>query len=56
LKHGSTNSGNLREVVKIIDGARKKLRNNPSNSHPIISLDLISAATKLNAIIKASKK
>ncbi len=56
LKNGSTNSGNLREVVKIIDGARKKLRNNPSNSHPIISLDLISAATKLNAIIKASKK
>jgi hypothetical protein len=55
LKNGSTNSENLREVVKIIDRARKRLRNNPSISHPV-GLDLISAAIKLNTIIKTSKK
>jgi hypothetical protein len=54
-KNGSTNSGNLREMVKIIDRARKRLRNNPSTSHNIVGLDLISAASKLNTIIKTSK-
>ena len=51
-KNGSTNSGTLRVVVKIIDRARKRLRNDPSTSRPVISLDLISAASKLNTIIK----
>ena len=54
-KNGSTNSGNLREVVKIIDRARKKLKNNPSTSRHVVGLDLISAASKLNTIIKTSK-
>ena len=51
LKNGSTNSGDLREVVKIIDGARKKLRYNLT-----VGLDLIRAASKLDAIIKTSGK
>jgi len=51
LKNGSTNSGDLREVVKIIDGARKKLRYNLT-----VGLDLIRAASKLDAIIKTSRK
>ena len=54
-KNGSTNSGNLREVVKIIDRARKKLKNNPSTSRHVVGLDLISAASKLNTIIKTSR-
>jgi hypothetical protein len=55
LKNGSTNSENLREVVKIIDSARKRLSNNP-RAPKTVSLDLISAAIKLNTIIKTSKK
>ena len=51
LKNGSTNSADLREVVKIIDGVRKKLKYNVT-----VGLDLIRAASKLNTIIKTSRK
>ena len=51
LKNGSTNSADLREVVKIIDGVRKKLKYNVT-----VGLDLIRAASKLDAIIKTSRK
>ena len=55
-KNSSTNSENIREVIKIVDRARKKLRNNPSTSHSTVGLDLISAASKLSTIIKTSKR
>jgi|ETN02SMinimDraft_4_1059925.scaffolds.fasta_scaffold06806_6 hypothetical protein len=55
-KNDSRNCGRLREVVKIIDTARKRLRNNSNTSHPIVILDLIRGASKFNAIIKTSKK
>ena len=55
-KNSSTNSKNIREVIKMVDSARKKLRNNPSNSHSTVGLDLISAVIKLNTIIKTSKR
>ncbi len=54
-KSGSKSAGSLREVVVIIDMARKRLRSNSSTSHPV-GLDLIRAASKLNTIIKTSKK
>ncbi len=54
-KSGSMSAGSLREVVVIIDRARKRLRSNLSTSHPV-GLDLIRAASKLNTIIKTSKK
>ena len=51
LKNGSTNSADLREVAKIIDGIRKKLKYNVT-----VGLDLIRASSKLDTIIKTSKK
>ena len=51
LKNGGTNSGDLKEVAKIIDGVRKKLKYNVT-----VGLDLIRAASKLNTIIKTSRK
>ncbi len=51
LKNGSTNSADLREVVKIIDGVRKKLKYNVT-----VGLDLIRASSKLDTIIKTSRK
>ena len=51
LKNGGTNSGDLKEVVRIIDGARKKLKYNVT-----VGLDLIRASSKLDTIIKTSKK
>ena len=51
LKNGSTNYGDLKEVAKIIDGARKKLKYNVT-----VGLDLIRASSKLDTIIKASRK
>ena len=51
LKNGSTNSADLREVAKIIDGVRKKLKYNVT-----VGLDLIRASSKLDTIIKTSKK
>jgi len=51
LKNGSTNSADLREVAKIIDGVRKKLKYNVT-----VGLDLIRASSKLDTIIKTSRK
>jgi hypothetical protein len=51
LKNGSTNSTDLKEVAKIIDGARKKLKYNVT-----VGLDLIRASSKLDTIIKTSRK
>ena len=51
LKNGSTNSEDLKEVAKIIDGARKKLKYNVT-----VGLDLIRASSKLDTIIKTSRK
>jgi len=51
LKNGSTNSGGLKEVAKIIDGVRKKLKYNVT-----VGLDLIRASSKLDTIIKTSRK
>ena len=54
-KNGSMDSGDLREVLAIIDGERKRLRNSPNTSYTV-GLDLIRAGSKLNTIINASKK
>ena len=51
LKNGSTNYGDLKEVAKIIDGVRKKLKYNVN-----VGLDLIRASSKLDTIIKTSRK
>ena len=51
LKNGSTNSGDLKEVAKIIDGVRKKLKYNVT-----VGLDLIRASSKLDTIIKTPRK
>jgi hypothetical protein len=51
LKNGSTNSTDLKEVAKIIDGVRKKLKYNVT-----VGLDLIRASSKLDTIIKTSRK
>ena len=51
LKNGSTNYGDLKEVAKIIDGVRKKLKYNVT-----VGLDLIRASSKLDTIIKTSRK
>tara|TARA_B100000953_G_C17743677_1_gene333167 strand:+ start:283 stop:474 length:192 start_codon:yes stop_codon:yes gene_type:complete len=54
LKNGSTSSKELGKVLNMIDKSRKKLSINPRSS-PGVVLDLICAANKLNAFIKASK-
>jgi len=49
------NSVDLREVVAVIDSARRRLRNSPKTSYTV-GLDLIRAASKLNTIINISKR
>jgi hypothetical protein len=51
LKNGSINSTDLKEVAKIIDGVRKRLKYNVT-----VGLDLIRASSKLDTIIKTSRK
>ena len=46
LKNGSTNYGDLKEVAKIIDGARKKLKYNVT-----VGLDLIRAFVEAKKIL-----
>ncbi len=55
-KNETRNCGRVKEAVKVIDTGRERLRNNSSTTHPINGLDLIRAASKLNTIIKISKK
>ena len=54
LKNSSANIKELGKVLDMIDKSRKKLSINPRSS-PVVVLDLICAANKLDKFIKTSK-